>query len=152
MVASGRIEREIVVEAPIDVVWEVVTAREHISQWLSDEAQVELRPGGRGLLTWTGSGAWPLRVVTVEAPRRFAFRWVRREGVEVEEGNSTLVEMLLTEEGEGTRLRVVETGFANLPWPEAERAVYEEENRAGWERELGELSAYLARLDFGSRQ
>jgi uncharacterized protein YndB with AHSA1/START domain len=152
MMDNDRIEQEIVVEAPIEVVWQVVTEPEHITQWFSDAAEVELHPRGRGRLTWKGQGAWPLRVVSVEAPRRFAFRWIRRERIEVDERNSTLVEMLLTEEGEGTRLRVIETGFESLPWPEDQRAVYKGENRDGWEHELAELAAYLARIGVGSRR
>jgi uncharacterized protein YndB with AHSA1/START domain len=90
-------------------------------------------------------------VVAVEAPHRFAFRWVRRAGVEPDEDNSTLVEMRLTVENGGTRLRMVETGIADLPWPEAERAKYEDEYRLGWEHTFERLEAYLARLDLGSR-
>jgi uncharacterized protein YndB with AHSA1/START domain len=139
---SGRIERDIVIDAPIEVVWEVVTTPAHLRAWFSDEAQIELRAGGRGRL-----GPFALRVVAAEAPHLFAFRWVRGTGTEPAEDNSTLVEMRLTEEANGTRLRVVESGFENLPWSEAERAEYESENRLGWERELDRLKAYLATVD-----
>ena len=48
-------------------------------------------------------------------------------------------------EGDGTRLRVVESGFAALPWPEDDRARYLEENAKGWVIELdGELRVYAA--------
>jgi len=146
MMGTGRIEREILVEAPVDVVWEVITASEHLGHWFKDDAQIELRVDGRGR-----AGPFTLRVVAVEAPHRFAFRWVRRTGVEPDEDNSTLVEMRLTAENGGTRLRMVETGIADLPWPEAERAKYEDEYRLGWERTFERLEAYLARLDLGSR-
>ena len=45
-----RIEREILIEAPVDVVWDVVTQPEHISRWFSDSVELDLRPGGRALL------------------------------------------------------------------------------------------------------
>jgi uncharacterized protein YndB with AHSA1/START domain len=41
-----RIEREIVIDAPVDVVWAVVTEPELISGWLSDSVELDLRPDG----------------------------------------------------------------------------------------------------------
>jgi hypothetical protein len=50
------------------------------------------------------------------------------------------VEFTLEPHAEGTRLRVVESGFASLP-PELR---VRESHVAGWLRELGELAHYLA--------
>jgi hypothetical protein len=55
------------------------------------------------------------------------------------------VEFTVVEEGDVTRLRVVESGFAALEWPEAERARDIRLNTSGWAAELGELVAYLER-------
>jgi uncharacterized protein YndB with AHSA1/START domain len=150
LMVLGRIDREIVVEAPVQTVWEVLTTPAHICRWFSDEAEVETWAGGRGRLTWHEHGAYNLRVVAADEPHRFAFLWIRRPGVEPDEENSTLVDMRLTAQGQATRLRVIESGFADLPWPEGERAAYEEENRQGWDRELLELEAYLASLGLAS--
>jgi uncharacterized protein YndB with AHSA1/START domain len=144
------ITREIEIDAPCDVVWGIVTEARHLAGWLSDEAVIDLRPGGAMLLTWHGHGVYHARVETVEPPRRFAFRWVLREGEEPVQGGSTLVEMTLTPTGTGTRLKVVESGFADLSWPEHERAGYAGQNADGWIRELDELRAYAARAA-GSR-
>ena len=51
-----RIEREIVIHAPVEVVWSVVTEPEHISAWFSDSADLDLRPGGRAVLHWNDFG------------------------------------------------------------------------------------------------
>ena len=139
------ITREIDIDAPPDVVWGIVTEARHLAGWFSDEAEIDLRPGGAMLLTWHGHGTYRARVETVEPPRTFAFRWVRREGVEPVEGGSTLVVMTLTPNGAGTRLQVVETGFSDLAWPEHDRARYAGENAEGWIVELDELRAYAAR-------
>jgi len=80
----------------------------------------------------------------VDAPRLFAFRWQTREG-ELSDTNSTLVVMTIEPEETGTRLRVVESGFATLPWPDDVRARYVDENSKGWLTELGELRDYVAR-------
>ena len=139
------IEREIVIEAPPGVVWSIVTEARHLAGWFSDEAELELRPGGRMLLTWRGHGTYEGRVETVDPPRRFAFRWQTREG-DFSETNSTLVVMTLEAEEAGTRLRVVESGFAALPWPDDARARYVGENTKGWATELDELRDYAARM------
>ena len=71
-----HIERSILIDAPVDVVWTVVTEPEHISRWFSDAVELDLRPGGRAALTWNDHGTFQGRVERVEAPRFFSFRWV----------------------------------------------------------------------------
>jgi uncharacterized protein YndB with AHSA1/START domain len=78
------------------------------------------------------------------AARRFAFRWLRREHNEPGEGTSTFVEFLLEPERDGTRLRVIESGFQQLAWDEADKARYAGENGEGWVHELEQLRAYVA--------
>jgi uncharacterized protein YndB with AHSA1/START domain len=138
------ISREIDIDAPPAVVWPIVTEARHLSGWFSDEAEIDLRPGGAMLLTWHGHGTFRARVETVEPPHTFAFRWLRRENNEPVEGASTLVVITLTPVGAGTRLRVVESGFSELAWAEHERARYADENAKGWIVELDELRTYVA--------
>ena len=138
------IAREILIDAPPERVWAIVTEAQHLAGWFSDEAEIDLRPGGEMLLTWHGHGRYRARVETVDPPRTFGFRWMRREDVDLTPASSTLVLITLSPEGASTRLRVVESGFADLEWPDDERARYTDENRAGWGVELDELSAYVA--------
>jgi uncharacterized protein YndB with AHSA1/START domain len=139
-----RIEQEILIDAPLEVVWTIVTEPEHVGRWFSDSAEIDLRPGGEATLTWEEHGTSKARVERVEPPHLLAFRWARPLGAEVMEGNSTLVEFTLTEEGEGTRLRVAESGFRELDGPEGEKSEYAAGNRRGWELELGDLVEYVA--------
>ena len=141
-----RISREIVIDAAPQVVWAIVTEPRHVARWFSDEAQIDLRPGGAMRLTWHGHGTYPGRVEAVEPPHRFAFRWVRREDDEPGEGTSTLVEITLVAEGARTRLRVVETGFQRLTWAEGDKARHADENNQGWIHELNQLRDYAAGL------
>jgi uncharacterized protein YndB with AHSA1/START domain len=145
LVVPDAITREIDIDAPPEVVWAIVTEARHLAGWFSDEAAIDLRPGGAMLLTWHGHGAYRARVETVEPPHAFSFRWVRRDGEEPVQGGSTLVVMTLTPTEAGTRLRVVESGFSDLAWSEHERARYAGENADGWIKELDELRAYAAR-------
>jgi uncharacterized protein YndB with AHSA1/START domain len=139
-----RIEQEIVIDAPLDVVWAVVTEPEHVGTWFSDSAEIDLRPGGEASLTWEEHGTARAWVEKVEPPHSFSSRWARPVGQEPRKDNSTLVEFTLSAEGESTRLRVVESGFQELEGSEDEQAKYAEENRQGWEFELGELQEYVS--------
>ena len=109
-----RIEREILIDAPLEVVWAVVTEPAHVGSWFGDSAAIDLRPGGEAMLTWEKYGSFRARVEKVEPPHVFAFRWSRPADTEPRPGNSTLVEFSLSGEGETTRLRVVESGFTEL--------------------------------------
>jgi uncharacterized protein YndB with AHSA1/START domain len=149
-VAPDAIEREIVIDAPPSVVWSIVTEAQHLAGWFSDEAEIDLRSGGRMLLTWRRHGSYEGRVETVDPPRLFAFRWQTREG-EFSETNSTLVVVTLEAKGTGTRLRVVESGFATLPLPDDARARYADENSRGWITELDELRNYVAQVVTANR-
>jgi uncharacterized protein YndB with AHSA1/START domain len=139
-----RIEREIVIEAPVEVVWAVVTEPRQISGWLSDSVELDLRPGGEASFVWDGREPVRGRVERVEPPHVFAFRWVPAQGAQLADGELLLVEFTLTPEGEGTRLKVVETGFAQLAGSEEDRRGHFDGHRRGWELELGHLVAFIA--------
>jgi uncharacterized protein YndB with AHSA1/START domain len=144
------IEREVVIDAPVDRVWELVTKAEHLGRWFGDAgAEVDLRPGGAMELRWTDYGSSRGRIEAVEPQRLFAFRWAPFEdpgGVDPTEGNSTRVEFTLSEEGQRTRLRVVESGFEALATSEEQREKNLEGNTDGWRMELGELQDYATRV------
>ena len=138
-----RIEREILIDAPMDVVWAVVTEPQHISGWFSDSVELDLTPGGRAALHWNDHGTVHARVERVEPPQFFSFRWVIGHGVDLAEDNATLVEFSLSAEGDATRLTVVESGFAGLAKPDDEKQRDVDGHRRGWELELGDLVEYL---------
>jgi uncharacterized protein YndB with AHSA1/START domain len=142
------IEREVLIEAPVELVWSIVTEPEHVGRWLSESVEIDLRPGGAALFTWDEYGAVRGRVERVEPPHVFAFSWVPEpaKSQEVVEGNSTLVEFRLSAEGESTRLRVVESGFRRLDGSEEANAMCAESHLGGWSRELSHLLEYVAEV------
>jgi uncharacterized protein YndB with AHSA1/START domain len=142
---TDRIEHEIIINAPQDRVWAVLTEADHVAQWFGDSAEVDLRPGGKMVFGWKEHGNHLALVESVEPPGFFSYRWARATGEEPVAGNSTLVEFTLTPDGPGTRLRVVETGFASLDAGEDEKATAVNENTEGWISELGELQEYAER-------
>ena len=62
----SQIERETLIDAPLEVVWGVVTEPAQINRWFTDAAQLDLRPGGRGELARQALG---LLVLDVQAHR-----------------------------------------------------------------------------------
>jgi uncharacterized protein YndB with AHSA1/START domain len=147
---ADQIEREIVIDAPVERVWQLITEAEHLGRWFGDAgAEVDLRPGGAITLRWAEHGTSRGRVVAVEPHSRFSYRWAPFKdpgGEEPVDGNSTLVEFTLTPEGAGTRLRVVESGFASLATSDERRAQNVEGNTRGWELETEELREYAAKV------
>jgi uncharacterized protein YndB with AHSA1/START domain len=142
-----RIEREVVIEAPVERVWQVLTQPEHVGTWFGDAgAKIDLRPGGAMTISWAEHGTVRARVAKVEPHSAFAFRWADKMDAEPTDDHSTLVEFDLAAEGDGTRLRVVETGFSTLAIPEAERRAKFDGNTDGWRIELDALKEYAARV------
>jgi uncharacterized protein YndB with AHSA1/START domain len=148
--STDRIERETTIEAPVERVWELLTQAEHVGRWFGDAgAEIDLRPGGAMVMHWREHGSSRGRIEAVEPHSRFSYRWAPFKdpgGEEPAEGNSTLVEFTLAPHGDGTRLRVVETGFAALATSEEQRARNAESNTEGWAFELGELADYAAKV------
>jgi uncharacterized protein YndB with AHSA1/START domain len=145
-----QIERETVIAAPVERVWSLLTEAEHVGRWFCDDgAEIDLKPGGTMVMRWAEHGVGVARIVDVDRPRRFSYRWAAiREhwGEEPDDSNSTLVEFTLDPEGDGTRLRVVESGFEKLDGTDEQRREAFEGNTEGWEVQLGNVSKYSERV------
>lgn len=138
------IEREIVIEAPLEVVWRIMTEPDQMSRWFADRVDLVVEPGAQGYMKFGDQGG-PVVVEVVDPPARFSFRWNHPRGEEPVAGNSMLVEFTLTPLGpERTRLRVTETGHELLGWPDAEKQRYADEHREGWAEFLDRLASVLA--------
>ena len=142
----AQIEREILIEAPIDVVWRVVTEPDQIKQWFCADAQLDERAGGAGRMAFEDGPTYVLEIVAFEPPSRFAYRWRRDGSIAPRPENSTLVEFTLVAETGNTRLRVVESGFDAVDWTDEATAKYFAENSGGWDFYLGRLRDYAPSL------
>jgi uncharacterized protein YndB with AHSA1/START domain len=145
---ATQIQKQIQIDAPLDVVWDVITDPEQIAGWFSDEVDLELRPGGPAHFTFHGHGAGSGRVEAVEPKTFFSFRWAhpdpeREEPLEITTGNSTLVEITLTAEADGTRLELLESGFDTLEASEELQLERQAGNVDGWNAKLADLVEYI---------
>jgi uncharacterized protein YndB with AHSA1/START domain len=142
--ADFVIEREVLIEAPVPVVWRTITEPDQMSRWFADRVELVVEPGARGHLAFGDQGG-PVVVETVDPPTRFSFRWNHPRGEEPVAGNSILVEFTLTAEGdERTRLRVAESGHEVLAWSDGEKQRYADEHRGGWAEFLDRLASLHA--------
>ncbi|MCU1581903.1 MAG: hypothetical protein QOK46_1512 [Microbacteriaceae bacterium] len=146
----GSIEREIYLEASPEVVFEVVSSSEHIAKWWSDEAEIETI-GDEGHVLFRGDRAddnkiVPLMVIEARHPHRFSFRWDFTAGAVPGPDNSLLVTFDLEPVGNGTLVKMTESGFREQGW---EAAVLEEkylDHTHGWDYFIPRLGEYVAVL------
>jgi len=134
------IERDVLIEAPVEVVWRTVTEPDQITQWFADRIDLVVEPGAHGYMGFGEQGG-PVVVETVDPPKTFSFRWNFPKDEEPVEGNSILVAFTLASEGaEQTRLRVTESGHELRDWPDAEKQQYDDSHREGWGKFLDRLT------------
>jgi uncharacterized protein YndB with AHSA1/START domain len=139
------IDRDVLIEAPVEVVWRTITEPEQMTQWFADRVDLVVEPGAHGYMGFGDQGG-AVVVEVVDPPTRFSFRWNENAGGEPAAGNSMLVEFTLTAEGdEQTRLRVVESGHESLGWPDAEKQRYADEHQGGWGDILDRLATLLGK-------
>lgn len=145
----GSIERELYIEASPEVVYQVVSDPDHVSQWWPDEARYEAVVGSPGEILFAdadGGKVEAFTVVELQPPTRFAFRWTHPAGEEAVPGNSLLVTFELVPQGEGTLVRFRETGFRERGWDAAVFEAQYNDHVQGWGHFLPKLVSYAATL------
>ena len=61
------IEREILIQAPAEVVWRTITEPDQMSQWFADRVDLVVEPGAHGFMGFGDQGG-PVVVETVVPP------------------------------------------------------------------------------------
>ena len=140
MAFPDRIERTVEFAHPPGKVWAALTTAEGLGTWFGNQATIDLRPGGAARMAWTGGHTVSMRVERVEEPSVFGFTW-QVEGLPEDDPRRTYVEFTLEPTATGTRLKVVESGFAQLP--DDGHGKGHDAHSEGWTSELGELVDYL---------
>jgi uncharacterized protein YndB with AHSA1/START domain len=157
---TDRIEKEVLLRAPLERVWRAISDADEFGQWFGvrfdgpfvagtsvtgkitpttvDEQVAKMQEPHTGK-----SDTW--HIVAVEPKRRLAFRWhpyAVESGVDYSKQPTTLVEFTLDQEADGVRLRIVESGFDAIP--AARRASAFEANSEGWAKQTVLVRKYLA--------
>ncbi|HVP62308.1 MAG TPA: SRPBCC family protein [Myxococcaceae bacterium] len=144
-----RIEKQILLRAPRSRVWRALTDAREFSAWFRVNLVGEFRAGERitGPITYPGyqdltMEAW---VERMEPETLFSFRWhpfAIERGVDYSKEPTTTVEFQLEEVPGGTLLKVVESGFDQLP--AARRSPAHKANSSGWEEQLRNIEQHVA--------
>jgi len=134
------VDRTLQVNAPADLLYELLTDAEHLVRWMAASATVEARVGGTIRWTHANGDACAGTFVELVPDRRivFTYGW-ERDDVGVPPG-STTVEITLEPHGDGTQLRLVHRGLAG-PMVDA--------HDGGWSNYLGRLAALAEGRDPG---
>jgi len=140
MAFPDRVERTVMLTRRPGEVWLALTTAEGLSAWFGERASIDLRPGGAATMTFAGGMTVEMRIERVEEPSVFAYTW-RLPDLPDDDPRRTYVEFRLEPAGDGTQLRVVENGFAQLPL-DTRRETYDSHSE-GWVRELAELAEHL---------
>jgi uncharacterized protein YndB with AHSA1/START domain len=147
--SEDRVERTVEIAAPAERVWDILTQPQHIGSWFGSgaPATVDLRPDGVMVLEPAPGERYVARVVKVDPPHYFAYRWASAyPDVLADETNSTLVEFRLVAEGATTRLTVCESGFASLTIPAGrEDFASHASHSRGWTEVLDNMAEYIER-------
>src|SRR3954465_12456078 len=130
----NHIERTLELSHSPSAVWAALTTAEGLASWFGNDATIDLRPGGSARMTWAEGYSADMRVERGEEPSVFGYTW-HIDGLPDDDPRRTYVEFTLEPAGAGTRLTVVETGFAQLP-EDAYRDAYEGTTR-GWASDRG---------------
>jgi uncharacterized protein YndB with AHSA1/START domain len=139
------IEREILINAPVERVWELVSE----PGWFINAGQIRAH-GLRAdperdhvtIVTDPEYGDFSIETVSSTPPQTITFRWL---GGAVDEGRAVVhtdVVFTLTPVDAGTMLRVVESGWAAVEPTEQVAGEYRE-NSEGWDTELAAARAFL---------
>jgi uncharacterized protein YndB with AHSA1/START domain len=147
--STDRIEKTVMLDAPRSRVWRALTDVQQFNTWFGVSLTSPFTPGAEV----SGHLASPkyahitlhLWVETLEPERHFAFRWhpfAIEEGVDYAAEPTTLVTFTLEDEGRGTRLSIVESGFDAIP--ESRRAKAFAMNSNGWTSQTENIRKYLA--------
>jgi uncharacterized protein YndB with AHSA1/START domain len=150
MHSSDRIERKILLKAPRSTVWRALANAESFGKWFGVALEGKRFVAGertRGQITYPGYEhlVWDVQVVRVEPERVFAFRWhpyAVDPDMDYSSEPTTLVLFELEDMDGGTLLKVVESGFDNIP--EERRLKAFRMNSRGWDEQMTNIETYLA--------
>lgn len=143
----NTIDQSITINAPIERVYTLITDPKHFGTWFSEGVDGDFTPGSQPVIHEGKYGDFRLAIVDARPHNYFAYRWVSGTHFTPEgfvgnplEHPNTLVEFFLEPVGEGTLVRVIETGFAHLP--EHYASQNHSDNTGGWTYQLNALKTY----------
>lgn len=158
--SSDRIEKSVFLPAPRERVWRALSLAENFGSWFGADFDGPFVAGARVTATIEPTSVDPevarqqqpyagkpfeLHVVEIVPTRKISFRWhpyALDEGADYSGEPMTLIEFVLDDSENGTRLRITESGFGQLP-PARRKEAYAA-NDGGWAAQCELVGKYLA--------
>lgn len=158
---SDRIEKEILLRAPVDRVWRALSDSSEFGYWFGVKFDTPFEPGlpMNGVMVTTKVDAdvadlqrqyegkpFKLTIVEMIPERLFSFRWhphAVEPGMYDSKDPTTLVEFKLTKTTQGVLLTVTESGFDDIPLEHRQKAF--QANEGGWNLMVKVIDEYLAK-------
>ncbi|HYL35469.1 MAG TPA: SRPBCC family protein [Bryobacteraceae bacterium] len=160
MTTVDRIEKQILLRAPLQRVWRALADSHQFGSWFGVKFDGAFTPGAsvRGIIVPTSvdpevakaqkpyeGKPFEITIEQMEPQRVFAFRWhpfAVEPGVDYSSEPTTLIVFALEQAPEGVRLTVTESGFDRIPL--ARRAQAFTANEQGWTMVVKLIEKYLA--------
>ena len=137
---ESLIEHEIRVAASPETVFAYFTDPAKMVQWMGTEATLDPRPGGVCRINPSGQEVMLGEFLEVDPPHRLVLTWGWEREMFATPPQSTLVEVSLTPDGEGTIVQLVHRRL---------QATAVAVHRAGWEHYLPRLALAASGRDAG---
>jgi uncharacterized protein YndB with AHSA1/START domain len=149
--STDRIEKQILLKAPRSRVWRALSNAEEFGNWFGVNLTGKQFVAGQsvqGNITYPGYEylVMDVHVVRVEPEHHLSWRWHPAAvdiTVDYSPEPTTLVVFELTEVASGTLLRVVESGFDQLPAGRREEAF--RMNNGGWEEQMANIEQHVTK-------
>jgi uncharacterized protein YndB with AHSA1/START domain len=146
---SDRIEKFIEINAPVSRVWTALTDHREFGEWfrVKIDGPFVVDEVSRGQMTYPGYEhvKWEVLIKAIEPERLFAFTshpYAVDSGTDYGGEPPTLVEFTLEPKGEGTLLKVVESGFDRIPAHRRDEAF--RMNEGGWAVQMENIRHYAS--------
>lgn len=158
--STDRIEKTILLRAPLSRVWRALTDSQEFGTWFGMKFEGPFTPGALMKGTIVGTKVndevakaqkqyeglpFEITIERVEPERLFSFRWHPNAvdpNVDYSKEPTTLIEFALEKVTEGVMLKVTESGFDRIPLERRVKAFTA--NEQGWSMVVKLIEAYLA--------
>lgn len=160
---TDRIEKQVLLRAPLERVWKAISDARQFGTWFGIEFDAQFAPGatvsGKMVPTTVDEEvakmqephtgiAFDVRVERIEPMRLFAFRWqptATEAGTDFSKEPTTLVTFALQEVADGVLLTITESGFDGIPLDR--RAEAFESNEHGWTIQATLIEKYVSQKE-----
>jgi uncharacterized protein YndB with AHSA1/START domain len=147
--SSDRIEKQVVLKAPVKRVWRALTDAQEFGSWFGIKVAGQFAPGVRVTCQITNPGyehiTMNITIEKMEPERVFSWRWIPHAiepGRDYSAEAPTLVVFELQEVAGGTLLKVTESGFDRVPADR--RAQAYRGNESGWEQQMQRIEKHVS--------